>query len=92
MRPILWLVLFISIVSCESSTRISSIENKSLKVKGNEISSKSEIESFLNPYRKELARKMNDTLAYSEQELTKKKNRKYPRKLGSGWYALVHKN
>ena len=73
MRHILWLVLFISIVSCESSTRISSIENKSQKVIGNEVSSKSEIDSFLNPYRKELARKMNDTLAYSEQELTKKK-------------------
>lgn len=73
MRQILWLVLFISIVSCESSTRISSIENKSQRVKGNEIPSKSEIDSFLNPYRQELNRKMNDTLAYSERELTKKK-------------------
>lgn len=69
------LVLFIIILlaSCDATTRISSIENKSRKVNGTEIASNSKLDSFLRPYRTELEKKMNDTLAYSHQALTKKK-------------------
>ena len=69
------LVLFVIILlaSCDATTRISSIENKSRKVNGTEIASNSKLDSFLKPYRSELEKKMNDTLAYSSQVLTKKK-------------------
>lgn len=68
-------VLFIAILilSCDATTRISSIENKSQKVKGTETVSNSNLDSFLRPYRLQLEMKMNDTLAYSSQILTKKK-------------------
>ena len=69
------LVLFVIILlaSCDATTRISSIENKSRKVNGAETASNSKLDSFLRPYRLELEKKMNDTLAYSSQVLTKKK-------------------
>lgn len=46
-------VLFI-LTSCDATTRISSIENKSQKVQKTQIQSQTELDSFLLPYRAQL--------------------------------------
>jgi 2',3'-cyclic-nucleotide 2'-phosphodiesterase (5'-nucleotidase family) len=68
-----FLFIVLLLASCDATTRISSIENKSQKVKGTEIAAKTELDSFLRPYRLQLEKKMHDPIAYSGQILTKKK-------------------
>ena len=72
-RSFNYLFILFVLSSCDATTRISSIENKSQKVKNTEVSTKTELDSFLWPYRAQLEKKMNDTIAYSEISLTKKK-------------------
>ncbi|MBL7789218.1 MAG: 5'-nucleotidase C-terminal domain-containing protein [Chitinophagales bacterium] len=67
------IIITLALTSCDASTRISSIENKSHRVEGTEGLSNSRLDSFLKPYRLQLERTMNDTIAYSDQTLTKKK-------------------
>ena len=71
-RPV-FIYILIVFTSCDATTRISSIENKSQKVQKTEVQTKTELDSFLLPYRSQLEKKMHDTLAYSSQVLTKKK-------------------
>ncbi len=72
LRLVFIYALFI-LTSCDTATRISSIENKSQKVQKTQIQSQTELDSFLLPYRAQLEKTMHDTLAHSPQQLTKKK-------------------
>lgn len=64
-------IVFIS--ACDATTRIYSVESRSQKVVSTDSIERSDLDSFLIPYRAQLHRKMKDTLAYSNQSLTKKK-------------------
>jgi len=71
MKKIIYLLLILT--SCDATTRISSIENKSQKVRKTTTQAKTELDSFLIPYRAQLEKTMHDTLAYSVRVLSKKK-------------------
>jgi 2',3'-cyclic-nucleotide 2'-phosphodiesterase (5'-nucleotidase family) len=73
MLRFLFIYILIVLASCDATTRISSIENRSQKVQKSDAPSKTVLDSFLLPYRAQLEKKMNDTLAFSSQVLTKKK-------------------
>lgn len=69
----IWLLSLIFLVSCEATTHIYSVENKSQKVKSVEANTLSELNTVIEPYRAQLNKKMKDTLAYTQKPLTKKK-------------------
>lgn len=71
MKYFIFLYSLILFWSCDTTTKISSIENKSQKVEQIDSSSSNELDSFLLPYRIELNRKMQDTIAFSDKELKK---------------------
>lgn len=73
MTQFLGAFILVFLFSCDATTRIASIENKSRKVNGSDYIIKSDLDSFLTPYRNQLVKKMNDTLAFSDKELTKEK-------------------
>lgn len=64
---------FFFLLSCDATTRISKIDNKSQKVNSLDAKEPSSLDSFLTPYRQAMQNKMNDTLAYANYSLTKKK-------------------
>lgn len=64
---------FLYFLSCDATTRISKIDNKSQKINSLDAKEPSSLDSFLTPYRQAMQNKMNDTLAYANYSLTKKK-------------------
>lgn len=67
------IILLSSLYSCDVSRGITAINNGSQKVYADSIIHDAKIEAFLAPYRTEINKKMNDTLAQNPKELIKTK-------------------
>lgn len=72
-RIIFFIFLTVLIISCDSTTRISSIDNRSQQVNSLTTNKNKTLDSFLSPYRVALEKKMNDTLAFLDKEMKKTK-------------------
>ena len=59
--------IFVFLAACQTTTKISSIEVHSSRVNTTEIKGNAELDSFIQPYRLKMAKKMNDTIAYAER-------------------------
>ena len=64
--------IFVFLAACQTTTKISSIEVHSSRVNTTEIKGNAELDSFIQPYRLKMAKKMNDTIAYAERSISKK--------------------
>lgn len=73
MQKLIILFFIIFLYSCEVTRGITNIDNRSEKIYSDSIVHDAKIEAFLSPYRAEMQKKMNDTLAFNPKELVKNK-------------------
>jgi 2',3'-cyclic-nucleotide 2'-phosphodiesterase (5'-nucleotidase family) len=73
MQKLLIFFFIISLYSCDVTRGITAVNSGSQKVYADSIVHDAKIESFLAPYRAEIDKKMNDTLAQNPIELVKAK-------------------
>jgi 2',3'-cyclic-nucleotide 2'-phosphodiesterase (5'-nucleotidase family) len=72
-KRIIFFLFIITLYSCDVTRGITALDNGSQKVYADSIVHDAKIEAFLAPYRAEVDKKMNDTLAQNPKELTKHK-------------------
>jgi 2',3'-cyclic-nucleotide 2'-phosphodiesterase (5'-nucleotidase family) len=73
MQKTIFFLIIATLYSCDVTRGITAINNGSQKVYADSIVHDAKIEAFLAPYRAEVNKKMNDTLAQNPKELTKHK-------------------
>ena len=85
MKKTLFIILIFSFVSCKTNTFLSSIEETSIKIEEETITSDEDINALIAPYKKELDATMNEVIGQAAQTMPKGR----PESLLGNWSADV---